>query len=42
MNFGEQIWCGLSEEMSFEIFTPIWSYVDENEKKIVKHQKFKI
>ncbi len=28
--------------MSFEIFTPIWSYVNENEKKIAKNQKFKI
>ncbi len=29
-----------SEEMSFEIFTPIWSYVNENENKIVKNLKF--
>ncbi len=28
--------------MSFEIFTPIWSYINENEKKIVKNQEFKI
>ncbi len=33
MNFGEQIWCVLSEEMSFETFTPIWFHVNENEKK---------
>ncbi len=29
----------LSEEMSFEGFSPIWSHVNENEKKIVKNQK---
>ncbi len=28
--------------MSLEIFTTIWSYVKENEKKIVNNQKFKI
>ncbi len=33
MNFAEQIWCVLSEEMSFETFTPIWSPVNKNEKK---------
>ncbi len=33
MNIGEQIWCVLSEEMSFETFTPIGSCVKENEKK---------
>ncbi len=32
MNFGEEIWCVLSEEMSFVTFTPIWSRVNENEK----------
>ncbi len=43
MNFGEQIWCILSEEMSFEIFTPIWSYVNEKRKKEnVKNPKFEI
>ncbi len=26
----------LSGEMSFEAFSPIWSHVNENEKKIVK------
>ncbi len=33
MNFEEQIWCGLSEEMSFETSSPIWSHVNENENK---------
>ncbi len=28
--------------MSFEIFSPVWSHVNENEKKFVKNQKFKI
>ncbi len=41
MNFREQIWCVVSEEMSFETFTPIWSYVNENE-KIGKNPKFEI
>ncbi len=34
MNFGEQIWCGPWDEMSFETFTPIWSHINENEKQI--------
>ncbi len=42
MNFREQIWCVVSEEMSFETFTPIWSHVNENEKKIGKNPKFEI
>ncbi len=33
MNFREQIWCDVSEEMSFETVTPIWPHVNENEKK---------
>ncbi len=41
MIFREQIWCVLSEEMSFETFTPIWSHVSENEKKIAKIQNLK-
>ncbi len=41
MNFGEQIWCALSEEMSFETFIPIWSNVNENEKHLAKIQKLK-
>ena len=33
MNFGEQICCALSEEVSLEFFfSPIWSHVNENEK----------
>ena len=36
MNFGEQIWCVLSEEMSFQIFSPIWFHVNENKKKNCK------
>ncbi len=31
--------CILSEEMSFEILSPTWSHVNENEKKIVKKNK---
>ena len=38
--------CVVSEEMSFETFTPIWSHVNENEKKkkkkIGKNPKFEI
>ncbi len=42
MNFGEQIWYILSDEMSFEAFTPIWSDVSEKEKKkMSKIQNFK-
>ena len=33
MNFREQIWCVVSEEMSFETITPLWSHVNESEKK---------
>ena len=39
MNFGQQIRCILSEEMSFETFTPIWSHV--NGKKMAKIQNLK-
>ncbi len=42
MNLWEQIWCVLSEEMSFETFTPIWSHVNRNEKKNGKNSKFQI
>ena len=42
MNFAEQIWCVLSEEMSFETFTPIWSHVNEKETKMAKILKFEI
>ncbi len=41
MNFWEQIYCALSEEMSFEVLSPIWSYVNENEKNLAKIQKLK-
>ena len=40
-NFGEQIGCVLSEGMSFETFTSIWSHVSENE-NIGKNPKFDI
>ncbi len=30
----------LLEDMSFEIFSPIWSYVNENDKKNCKKSKF--
>ncbi len=41
MKFGVQIWCGLSEEMSVETFTPIWSHVYENKQKIADIQNLK-
>ncbi len=41
MYFVEQIWCVLSEERSFETFTPIWSHVNQKEKN-VKDPKFEI
>ncbi len=41
MNLGEQICCALSEEMSFEIFSPIWFHVNENEKKLAKIENLK-
>ncbi len=41
MHFREQIWCVVSEEMSFETFTPLWSHVNENEKKLAKIQNLK-
>ncbi len=41
MNFWEQIWCVLSEEMSFVTFTRIWPHVNENEKKKSKKLKIK-
>ena len=41
MNFREQIWCAVSEEMLFETFTPLWSHVkkNNNKKKIGKNPK---
>ncbi len=41
MNFREQIWCVVSEEMSSETFTPIWSHANENEEKLAKIQNLK-
>ena len=42
MNFREQIWCVVSQEMSFETFTSIRSHVNENEKKkMAKMQNLK-
>ena len=38
MNFGEQIWCTLSDKMSFELFSAIWSHINGNEKKLAKIQ----
>ncbi len=40
-DLGERVSFALSEEISFEIFTPIWSHVNKNEKK-KKNQKLKI
>ncbi len=34
MNFEEQIWCILPEEIYFKNFTPIWSHCNENEKQM--------
>ncbi len=42
MNFGEQIYCTLSDKMSLEIFFSQWSHVNENVKKIGKNPKCKI
>ena len=42
MNLREQIWCVVSVEMSFETFIPIWSHVNENEKKNDKNPIFEI
>ncbi len=39
MNFREKIWCVLSEGMLFETVTPIWSMLDQNEKKMLKKVK---
>ena len=33
---------GANMQISFETFTPIWSHVNENEKKNVKNKKFEI
>ncbi len=41
MDFWESICYVLSEEMSFEVFSPIWSHANANEKKIVKKKKIK-
>ena len=35
MNFGDIIWCIISEEVVFETFT-IWSDVNENGKKLAE------
>ncbi len=40
--FLEWICYVISEEMSFEVISPMWSHANENEKKIVKSQKYKI
>ena len=42
MNFGEEICCALSENMSFEVLSPIWSHVNEKEKKNHKNKKMLI
>ena len=41
MNFWEQICCALSDKMSFEVFSTIWSNVNENEKNLAKIQNLK-
>ncbi len=42
MNFWDQICCACSEEMSFEVFSPIWSNVNENETNLAKNPKVEI
>ena len=43
-DFWEQLCCALSERISFEVFSPIWSHVNETKKKKnrKKTQKYKI
>ena len=41
MDFGERIRCVLSEGMSLETFTLMWSHVNEN-KKMAKNPIFEI
>ncbi len=41
MIFWEQICCALSDKMSFEVFSPIWSHVNENENNLAKIQILK-
>ncbi len=36
MNLGEQMWCVLSEEMSFKTFTPILCHVNEDKTRCLK------
>ncbi len=38
LDFFEWICNVISEEMSFDLFSPIWSHVNKNEKKIVKEK----
>ena len=42
MNFWKQICWAVSDKIWFEVFSPIWSHVNENEKKIVKKKKSKL
>ena len=42
MDFWVQICCVLSDKLSFEVFSPMWSHVNENEKKIISNQKCKV
>ncbi len=41
MNFGDQICCVPSDKMLFEVFSSIWSHVNENEKMFPKIQNLK-
>ena len=41
MNFGDQIWCVLSVEISFETFTLVWFHVNEKENNLPKIQNLK-
>ncbi len=34
--------CVLSDKMSFEVFAPMWSHVNKNDKEIRKNPKFEI
>ena len=41
MNIWEQICCALSDKMLLEVFSPVWSHVNEKEKKLAKIQNLK-
>ncbi len=42
LNLGEQICCVVSDKISFEVSSPIWCYVNDNEEQNDKIPKFEI